>query len=124
VVINLARITLSHALNAQEFKVYRSEGHFDIGGWQEDAQSPEYFLATGVVYPAREKEIVQVPEADRVQGMTCFVTPTKLYPTRKGSTSGTSDQLEWQDERYKILQVMPWDDYGFNLAVAVRLKGA
>jgi hypothetical protein len=65
-----------------------------------------------------------VPEADRVEGMVTFACIEPLYTTRSSDTApGTSDKLEWHGELYKIIQLLDYLDYGFNVAVGVRLSG-
>jgi hypothetical protein len=120
--LNPSRV-LSSPNFAQTFNVYRSMGHFDLGGWVEEPQSPPCFSVSGVIYPSTAKEIRQVPEGDRVEGMMTFVSVTQLYATRASEIPGTSDQLEWRDEKYRVIQVMPFMDYGFNVAVAARMSG-
>jgi hypothetical protein len=121
--INPSRV-LNNPRFRQSFEVYRSYGVFGPGGWTEIPQSPPSFSVSGVIYPSSAKEIEQVAEADRVQGMMTFVTKTEIYMTRtEDGYEGNSDQLEWRNEKYKVVQLMPWNDYGFNFAVAARLKG-
>lgn len=121
--MNLARVIRSSRLNNQEFQVYRSQGEFAEGGWVETTQSPASFAMRGIVVPAREKELRQFPEADRVVGGIMFYTMAPLYVTRAGEYQGTSDQVEWQSEMYKILNTMPYVDYGFYASLGQRVSG-
>jgi len=54
-----------------------------------------------------------------------FATTVPLYTTRvEGVTAaGTSDQIEWKDELYRLISILPFSDYGFNVAVGARLSG-
>jgi len=123
-VINLA-IVLRSPHFRQTFKVYRTTGYFDLGGWVENEASPAYFEVSGAVWPSSEKEIRQVPEGDRTTGMVTFVSEEPLYLTRTNdSEEATSDQIEWQGERYKLVSTMNYVDYGFNAVVGVRMVGA
>jgi len=112
--------------------VYRSKGHFGLGGWIEEVISPSCFDTRGIAWPSSAQEIEQVPEADRVKGMHTFATLDRLYVTREGDTenidpndddSGLSDQAEWQGDRYKIIQVLNFTDYGYCLSIGIRMRG-
>lgn len=121
-------INLSSVLNSprmrQTFKVYHSTGYFGAGGWIEEVQSPPYFEVTGIAWPSTAREIQQVPEGDRVLGMMTFATTEPLHVTRRAdSEEGTSDKIEWHGELYRVISVLPFTDYGFNVAVGARLSG-
>ena len=121
--INLSRVLNSPKMR-QTFTIYRSSGgRFGAGGWIED--TPIEIEASGIVWPSTAREILQVPEGDRALGMMTFATTVPLYTTRaEGATSaGTSDQLEWKDELYRVISRLPFTDYGFNVAVGARLSG-
>ena len=121
--INLSRVVFS-PMFMQTFKVYRSIGHFALGGFVQEAQSPAYFDVAGAVWPSSEKEIQQMPEGDRIKGATTFASTTELYVTRSNDQEeGTSDQIEWHGELYRLVSVMNYSDYGFYAAMGVRMKG-
>jgi hypothetical protein len=120
--INLARVLRAPFIR-QSLRIYRSEGHFGQGGWIEDIPSPAYFDVDGGAWPSTAKEIEQVPEADRVQGMHTFASETELFVTHTSGIPGTSDQIEWKSERYKLIQILNFGDYGFHVAVGARLSG-
>lgn len=121
--MNLSRVIRSLNLNNQEFQVYRSQGEFVEGGWQEITQSPASFAMQGQLHPASERELRQFPEGDRVIGAIAIYTVDPLYVTRTGEFQGTSDQVEWNDELYKVLNTMPWSDYGFYASLAQKVSG-
>ena len=120
--INLASIVLS-PLFAQSFKVRRSQGEFGEGGWKEIAQVPDSFTMWGTIVPANERELKQVPEADRAMAGMVFYTTQQLYTTRNGQYRGISDKVIWNGEEYKILQCMPYSDYGFWKSTGQRTAG-
>lgn len=122
--INLSRVLKSRHLNAQSFNVYRSEGEFREGGWVEITPSPEYFSVVGIVVPANEKELKQVPEADRIIGGMMFWSPIEIKTTRVGDYQGTSDQLEWRGEKFRVVSVGQYVDYFGWPALAQRMEGA
>ena len=121
--INLSRVLNSPRMR-QTFTIFRSSGHFGAGGWIED--TPEEIESFGIVWPSTAREILQVPEGDRALGMMTFATTVPLYTTRvEGVTAaGTSDQIEWKDELYRLISILPFTDYGFNVAVGARISGA
>ena len=121
--INLRRVMASRRLNAQEFQVFRSKGAFVKGGWKEISQDPPSFPMKGVVAPATDKELKKVPEADRVEGSMMFWSSEELYVTRIGENQGTSDVIVWKGERYRIIKIGQYSDYGFWSAMGVRESG-
>jgi hypothetical protein len=106
---------------AQEFNIYRTTGHFGPGGWIQDI--PVIIPAYGVIYVASEKELAMFPEADRIKGSMAFVTPIEIMTT-SADGGNISDELEWYGEKYRVINVAPWSDYGFYLALAERMKGS
>jgi len=120
--LNPSRI-LSSPHFQQTWEVFRSTGSFQLGGWVEDAQSPASFIMSGAVWPSTNKEIQQVPEGDRVTGMMSFASTQPLYVTHASGIAGTSDQIEWHGEKYRLVQIMNFSDYGFYVAVGVRMEG-
>jgi hypothetical protein len=117
------RIILGTPLNTQSLHVYRSSGSFVKGKWVENPQSPLYFEIQGIAYPSTEKELDMVPEGDRIKGAITFISVEEIFVTNT-STPGTSDQIEWNGERYKIIAILPWKDYGYYMSIGERIKGA
>ena len=116
------RALLGTLLNTQVLKVYRSSGQFIKGKWTESPQSPLYLEIQGIAYPSTEKELDMVPEGDRIKGAITFLSVEEIYTTSR-SLSGISDELEWNGERYKILSLLPWKDYGYYMSIGERIKG-
>ena len=77
----------------------------------------------GVIRPLTAKELNQVPEGDRVQGMMAIHAPTEIFITRAGEDQGTSDKLYWNDHYYRLSNVKPYSDFGYWTANAVRIEG-
>jgi len=85
----------------------------------------------GVVVASDFKEIQQVPEADRVSGMMSFYSTGQFFLSRTFDTQGydsdkkdgTSDQIEWRGNKYKVIQVLPFVDYGYWECIAARIEG-
>jgi hypothetical protein len=102
------------------FCILRSTGQYAAGGWT--AQPPISIQAFGVIAIAEPDDLLQIPEADRVQGSLQVMTATPIYQTL-ASKSGTSDQIEWRGGTYRVQSVAPWKVNGFYSAIAVRMKG-
>jgi hypothetical protein len=108
---------------AQSYTVYRESGTFTGGRW---VAAPELVLTmTGVVSVAKPQELVQVPEADRTSAVMAFYSAQPIYTTRSDSSKaaeGTSDQILWNGDRYRVSTVAPWKDFGYYKALAVRMS--
>lgn len=120
--LNVGKVILSPRF-AQAFTVYRQNGGYVKSRWKAGTEQPLTFY--GAVYPATMQDVYQTPEGDRIRGemVFCSHADAPLYTTRAGEEAGTSDQVEWHGERYKIMQVTPWRDFGYYKAIAVRMSG-
>jgi len=116
---------------AQSYTVYRKTGAWGVGGKfvTSEVTLPYY----GTVYPATNHEILQVPEGDRTSIMVCFLSMSNspFYLSRELSASGLgdgksgiSDQILWQNDRYKIVKIWPYLDFGYWLCIGNRMSGA
>jgi len=105
----------------QPFTVYRRSGNFVAGGYQETEVTVSM---SGIASPTKSKDIDQLPEGDRITESMTFYTIDPLYVTHSDGTQGTSDQVLYRGERYKLVQVKNYLDYGYNKAIGVRLSGA
>lgn len=108
---------------AQPFIAYRKSGTWKKGKFIQDENKISHF---GIIQPASTEDIEQLPEGDRIKGVMCFYSRKEIYLTRTGNEttdSGTSDEIEWHGKRYKIIQVMPYLDYGYVKAFGVRMEG-
>ncbi|KKQ88297.1 MAG: hypothetical protein UT13_C0002G0006 [Candidatus Pacebacteria bacterium GW2011_GWF2_38_9] len=118
--INVSRIINSPNFS-QSFTVYRKTGSWSEGKFVQDEQA---FTLSGVVAVANPDDIAQMPEGDRILGMMSFHSVQELFQTRNEvNNAGTSDEIEWKGQRYRILQVFPYVDYGYYKALAVRKQG-
>lgn len=102
---------------AQTFVVHRKANKW-IAGRTESTEKD--ITMTGVIMVADAKTLEQLPEGDRVTGLMCFYSTQELFTTRE---QGTSDQIEWRGERYRVKQVFPYGDYGYYKAVGQRMAG-
>lgn len=122
--INVSRI-VNDPRFSQSFKVYRKSGVWVRGRFEEDEKEIEM---NGVITPAKPKEIEMIPEGDRVGGEIAIHSTNKIYTTHalnnendEETNEGTSDEIEWQGERYKIYQVSDYSQYGYYYAIGMRL---
>ena len=114
-------IDVSRVINnpkfAKNFTVYRKTGSF-IAGQFIPTETPITFY--GVITPCNPKDLVQVPEGDRIVGLMCFHCTQQVYVT---NATGTSDEIIWNNERYRISSTIPWGDFGYYKAFGVRMVG-
>jgi hypothetical protein len=107
---------------AQEFTILRSSGSYLNGVFQSSTTPIQGF---GVVTVATAREIEMVPEGDRVTGMMSFHSNQPILGTRaNGGATGASDILLWHGEKYRVLAIWNWSDYGYYDAIASRMKAA
>lgn len=110
---------------AQEFIIYRTTGTF-VGGrfTTTTSQVPGY----GPLEPHDEKELVPLPEGDTLQGSIDIYTREPLNTTilaqHTWEPDRLSDEVEWMGYRYKVINSLPWGDFGYYRSLAVRKFGA
>lgn len=111
---------------SQTFTVIRNPGHWEEGSWVYG--TPVEIQIEGVITVANVSDVNMLPEGDRIKGSMTFHSLEQLYPTRGQNSNytgveSTSDEIIWQGERYKIMQVYPYVDYGYWKALGVRMVG-
>lgn len=120
-------ISLAEIVNdpdfAQSFTVERSSGSFDDTGTfvSTPADVPFY----GIIQPATAKEIEAVPEGDRKREVKSLHSSQEFFLTRNDPSKGISDIAIWPatGERYKLVKLYPWIDFGYYKALGVRMAG-
>ncbi|MGO4496419.1 hypothetical protein AB4114_11035 [Paenibacillus sp. 2RAB27] len=122
--INVGRIVNSRNF-AQPggFVVYRKTGRWKASRW---VTTEDTLKMEGTITVATSTDIEQVPEGDRVKGAMCFYSQKPLFTTRAETDTeegGTSDEIVWRNDRYRVVSVFPWGDFGFNKAIGVRMVG-
>lgn len=119
--IDMTEVMLSTEFT-QPVKVYRKQdGHFVKGKF---VQTEETFVFDMVVSAVNEKEINMIPEGDRIQDAKTFHCIDELFTTQDTDEEArTSDELEWKNNRYKIVSLTDNSDYGFYKAFGVRIRG-
>lgn len=122
--IDVSEILSSPELT-QTFTVYRK-----IATWNQGTlvQTEEVLSFEGIINNATQKEIFQIPEGDRIGGMMVFYSSSEIFTTRAWGSQGTdeygtSDELEWQGDRYRVKKIDNWRDYGYYKAYAVYMQG-
>ena len=105
---------------AQPFSIQRSSGAFVSGGFETITTT---VAAWGVILPASDQDLAQVPAGDRVTGTISIHTAQQLFQTHGGSQPGLSDVIAWNGETYRILQLFPYQDFGYTKALAARMSG-
>jgi len=109
---------------SQNFTVYRRSGSWQAGRFIEVDQP--ILTLVGVVMPASSEEIMQFPEGDRVTGMMKFYADQEIFVTHNNDgngNAGTSDEIGWRGERYRVVNVVQFGDYGYFVAYGVRMEG-
>lgn len=114
---------VSDPLFAQSFIVYRKSGTWLRGRFTQ-TEAPINFY--GTIEVNNPKDIMQVPEGDRLTGLISIHTEQPIFTTRNNgdqSGVGSSDEVVYKGERYKVVNVSDWDDFGYYKAIAVRMRG-
>ena len=80
--ISVAELVVDVDLGGQQFFVhrYQNQGSFQLGGYVE---TPTVISMFGVIQPATEEQLRQVPEGDRIQGTLAIWSPQQIFTTNK-----------------------------------------
>ena len=106
---------------SQQITIYRKSGEWNKGRFE---QTEQQLSMLGVVSIAKSKDIEMIPEGDRVGGEIVIHTLEKIFVTHNSDNNkGTSDEILWDGERYKIYSVSPYMQYGYYKAIAMRKLG-
>lgn len=107
------------------FTVYRTTGTWTGGRFNTTSTTTTY---NGTIVPMNTREMDQLPQGDRITGAIVIYTPSVLYTTRLDQAvptqGGISDEILWQGERWKILNVRNFVEFGYYRATAVRKLAA
>jgi hypothetical protein len=106
----------------QNFIIHRLNGDWNDAGLFIGVDTPIY--TTGVIVPQKTRDMIQTPQGDQIQGSIDVYTNTPIFTTAtREDDSKISDEVEWRNERYKILSVENFADFGYYHAVAVYKRG-
>jgi hypothetical protein len=101
----------------QSYTLYRKTNVL-VGGRPVPSEKP--IQRRGVIIAANTKDLLQVPEGDRVKGIIAVYDTEPLLVT---NDDGTSDEIVWHGERYRLFQLWPYEDYGYYKALGERIVG-
>jgi len=118
--LNVSDIVVDPAF-AQSFKLYRKTGTWTQGRFSQTEVAIDCY---GTIEINNPKDILQVPEGDRITGIITIFTQTPVLITHDGTPSGTSDEIVYKGERYRAFNSFDWSDFGFYKVIAVRMRGA
>lgn len=108
----------------QNFNVQRTIGDWVTGRF---ITTPTLIPFSGVIEPLNTRDMQQVPEGDTITGAINVYTNAPIYTTKllleSGADGMLADEMIWQGERYKILTVQNYSDWGYYKATAVRKLG-
>ena len=112
---DITALLVDPELGAQRFSISRRAGRWHEGRFE--PESEEIIEATGNIQPANAEALQFFPEGERRRGAITIRTATLLH-----LTDGTdiADSVLWRGERYKLIRVDRWDDYGFCVGYASR----
>lgn len=84
-------------------------------------------VMSAVVNQPSPTEIQMLPEQDRFSKIITLCTHEQLYQTAPNiadvDTGQRSDELDYNGNRYKIVQVFDYSDYGYWKSIAVSKNG-
>lgn len=106
---------------AQAFQIIRSSGGAYVLGVFNESQTT--ITSYGVISVAQPRDLLQLPEADRVTGMMVFHSQQPIFETSQ-NRGATSDILIWQEQQFRVQNVFPYRDYSYWKAFAVRMQGS
>ena len=123
--LSVKRVMRSNMLR-QVFIIHRKIGRWESGRFIQDSEI--HLAVTGIVVNESRKEIIPIHEGDRITGQMSFYSDEQMYTTHDYkypdiNASGTSDEIEWQGDRHRVLTVNDYGDYGHYHAVAVYMEG-
>jgi hypothetical protein len=100
------------------FNVWRMLQRTNEQGWNEVQQALIENIV-GVVQPAGMHALQRLPDGINVTGAIEIFT---MYPLTNGSQQprGTgADEIEWNNTRYAVQEIMPWTNWGTGWIRAV-----
>lgn len=119
--INVSRV-IKNSKFAQSFIVNRQTGAWASGRWV--PKDPILITMYGVVTAAGTKDIIQIPEGDRTSQIMVFHSTQELFVTHNEvGFEGTSDQIDWRGNKYRLNKVLQWGDFGYYKAFGVSMEG-
>ena len=109
---------------AEQFSIERSSGAFVMGVYE---QTQNIVKAYGVVTPSNPEEMQQVAEGDRLLGSITVKSSTQFLlsqTTAGGGQENVADVIDWNNDRYRVVYLWPWQDFGYYKCIANRIASA
>ena len=109
---------------AEPFSIERSSGAFVMGVYE---QTQNIVKAYGVVTPSNPEEMQQVAEGDRLLGSITVKSSTQFLlsqTTAGGGQENVADVIDWNNDRYRVVYLWPWQDFGYYKCIANRIASA
>lgn len=109
----------------QSFIINRISCDWDAGGILQTTE--QKLLVSGIITPQKTRDMKQTPQGDQLEGNIDVYTNEPIYTTQLGPVnedSRLSDEVEWRNDRYRILSVENFADFGYYHAVATLKRGA
>lgn len=110
---DVSMLTEDRDLGAQRVQVIRRTTKWERGTIKTDAE--ETLSIVGIVQPLGSEALNFLPEGERRKGGISIYTRSTLRLTEG---QDASDEVIWQGERYKVVRVDRWSQYGFCVAYA------
>lgn len=112
-------------LGAQAFCVFRTKGEWSDETFEFELSEPQQIQGIGNMQPASPRQLAQVAEGDRTSEMLSLRTRMALYLTHvidaNPNEGYVSDELVWRGNRYKVVSVDGWHDFGFCHAILAKM---
>lgn len=102
-------------LGAQQFTVTRRQGKW-VGGRQ-TVTDTQTLTPIGIIQPTNPEDMNYFPEGERREGKITIYTRTQLHVS---DGKEFSDEVTWHNDRYKVVSVDRWDDYGICVAYCAK----
>lgn len=95
---------------AVNITVVRHSGEWAGNGiWQEDNGDPITLTGAGIIHPTTANELRALPEGQRETKSLTLFWPQQFV---------MDDRIQYGGEEYRVIMVDPYDDYGYNRAIA------
>lgn len=117
--VNVGRVISSSRLGTQHLHITRRSGDWVDGEFVQTIET-ELEGIYGIVTIAQPKDLMQIPEGDRVTGAIRILTHEQLMQTRD---DGLGDVITWRGAKYKVVTVSINADYGFYRSICTRIEG-
>lgn len=95
-----------------------------LGEWIEGRYSElkQRLEVEGIVTATTSKDMEMLPEGDRTHGLKTFYVDAETE-LRLTDDETMSDICEYKGQRYRLLQVFEYGDYGYYKAIGTRIGG-